>query len=227
MAYGAVATWAFLATWHTEYLEGAEASLARDARGAVHLPSPAGPLEAAAVAAHKTEAAEKKRALGSGSSGGGGGDVGTSGYGSGSGYRAGGGTGSRSRSGPGSTRRTPASRLLPKPVGAHPPAFILQEMEDNGGGNAWAECEGWAWLPLESAASLLGSPMLDGMLAGIWQGARKGNVSHIDRVLKIEERRAKLLGLDAPTKVAETDPEGNAAGPREILLVSPGDKRPT
>jgi len=68
---------------------------------------------------------------------------------------------------------------------------------------------------------------LDGMLAGIWQGARKGNVSDIDRVLKIEERRAKLLGLDAPTKVAETDPEGNAAGPREILLVSPGDKRPT
>lgn len=51
---------------------------------------------------------------------------------------------------------------------------------------------------------------LDGMLAGIWQGARKGNVSHIDRVLKIEERRAKLLGLDAPTKVAETDPDGNA-----------------
>lgn len=43
---------------------------------------------------------------------------------------------------------------------------------------------------------------LDGMLGGIWVDARKGNLSAIDRVLKIMERRAKLLGLDAPTKHA-------------------------
>lgn len=30
-----------------------------------------------------------------------------------------------------------------------------------------------------------------------------------DRILKVMERRAKLLGLDAPTKTAMTNPEGN------------------
>jgi hypothetical protein len=39
---------------------------------------------------------------------------------------------------------------------------------------------------------------LDALLSGIWLEARKGNVSKIDRVLKIMERRATLLGLDAP-----------------------------
>lgn len=43
---------------------------------------------------------------------------------------------------------------------------------------------------------------LDGMLAGIWPSARKGNVTAIDRVLKIMERRTKLLGLDAPVRLA-------------------------
>lgn len=43
---------------------------------------------------------------------------------------------------------------------------------------------------------------LDGMLAGLWNDARKGSVSAIDRVLKIMERRAKLLGLDAPVRLA-------------------------
>ncbi len=43
---------------------------------------------------------------------------------------------------------------------------------------------------------------LDGMLRGLWAKAKKGNVGAIDRVLKISERRSKLLGLDMPTKVA-------------------------
>lgn len=67
---------------------------------------------------------------------------------------------------------------------------------------------------------------LDGMLTGLWPRARKGEVAAVDRVLKIGERRAKLLGLDAPTKVAETDPDGNAVGPRRIELVAPGDNGP-
>jgi hypothetical protein len=67
---------------------------------------------------------------------------------------------------------------------------------------------------------------LDGMLLGLWPRARKGEVAAVDRVLKIAERRAKLLGLDAPTKVAETDPVGNAVGPRRIELVAPGDDSP-
>lgn len=43
---------------------------------------------------------------------------------------------------------------------------------------------------------------LDAMLAGLWPEARKGGQGAVDRVLKIMERRAKLLGLDAPVKLA-------------------------
>ena len=42
---------------------------------------------------------------------------------------------------------------------------------------------------------------LDDLLAGLWALARKGNVAAVDRALKIEERRAKLLGLDAAEKL--------------------------
>lgn len=49
---------------------------------------------------------------------------------------------------------------------------------------------------------------LDGMLAGLWTDARKGNHGAVDRVLRIMERRAKLLGLDAPVKIAPTNKDG-------------------
>lgn len=39
---------------------------------------------------------------------------------------------------------------------------------------------------------------LDAMLLGLWQRASKGEVAAIDRVLRIQERRSRLLGLDAP-----------------------------
>jgi len=42
---------------------------------------------------------------------------------------------------------------------------------------------------------------LDDMLLSIWGEVRKGHLGAIDRALKIQERRAKLLGLDAPTKI--------------------------
>jgi len=42
---------------------------------------------------------------------------------------------------------------------------------------------------------------LDGMLAGLWTSAKKGDVYAIDRVLKIMERRSRLLGLDAPARI--------------------------
>jgi polyphosphate kinase 2 (PPK2 family) len=41
---------------------------------------------------------------------------------------------------------------------------------------------------------------LDAMLMGLWTTANKGNHGAVDRVLRIMERRARLLGLDAPTK---------------------------
>ena len=43
---------------------------------------------------------------------------------------------------------------------------------------------------------------LDGMLAKVYPAAESGDVQAVDRVLKIEERRAKLLGLDAPVRTA-------------------------
>ncbi|TCO47314.1 hypothetical protein [Actinocrispum wychmicini] len=39
---------------------------------------------------------------------------------------------------------------------------------------------------------------LDSMLMGLWRAARDGDASAVDRVLKIMERRAKILGLDTP-----------------------------
>jgi len=44
---------------------------------------------------------------------------------------------------------------------------------------------------------------LDDLLAGLWGDARQGNVQKIDRVLKIMQRRAALLGLDAPARFAD------------------------
>lgn len=50
---------------------------------------------------------------------------------------------------------------------------------------------------------------IDRMIQGVWPKATTGNdYPAIDRVLRLMERRAKLLGLDAPTKIAPTSPDG-------------------
>jgi len=41
---------------------------------------------------------------------------------------------------------------------------------------------------------------LDRLQLGAWPDASRGHLGAIDRVLRIMERRAKLLGLDAPDK---------------------------
>ena len=41
---------------------------------------------------------------------------------------------------------------------------------------------------------------LDRLLRAVWPDALKGNHGAIDRALRIADRRAKLLGLDAPTR---------------------------
>lgn len=41
---------------------------------------------------------------------------------------------------------------------------------------------------------------LDVAYAAIWQGVKNGDLKSIEQSLKIMERRAKLLGLDAPVK---------------------------
>lgn len=42
---------------------------------------------------------------------------------------------------------------------------------------------------------------LDEMLKGLWIRARRGDEKAVDRVLKIIERRCKMLGIDAPDRV--------------------------
>ncbi len=43
---------------------------------------------------------------------------------------------------------------------------------------------------------------LDGLLLKLYPSAANGDLQAIDRVIKIGERRAKLLGLDAPVRTA-------------------------
>src|SRR5699024_12051924 len=43
---------------------------------------------------------------------------------------------------------------------------------------------------------------LDALQRAIWERAIDGDLSAMDRVIKIVDRRARLLGLDAPQQVA-------------------------
>ncbi len=49
---------------------------------------------------------------------------------------------------------------------------------------------------------------LDTLWNALYPGGLAGNLSNIDRLLKILDRRGKLLGTDAPVKTALTDPTG-------------------
>jgi hypothetical protein len=51
---------------------------------------------------------------------------------------------------------------------------------------------------------------LDSALAAITPKIEAGSLEACDRMLKIESRRAALLGLDAPTRLAPTSPDGKA-----------------
>lgn len=57
---------------------------------------------------------------------------------------------------------------------------------------------------------------LDSLLAGVWQRAAQGEPAAIDRVLKIMDRRARLLGLDAPAQHDVT----SAGGPIDFSALS-------
>jgi hypothetical protein len=65
---------------------------------------------------------------------------------------------------------------------------------------------------------------LDGMLAGLWPDARRGSQGAVDRVLKIMERRARLLGLDAPMRLAHAgDPDGPPVKAELVHTLSDND----
>ncbi len=50
---------------------------------------------------------------------------------------------------------------------------------------------------------------LDDMLLAIWAQVKNGNFGAIDRAIKVAGRRAELLGLDAPVKIAPTNIKGD------------------
>lgn len=63
---------------------------------------------------------------------------------------------------------------------------------------------------------------LDSMLLSLWPNRASPRVA--DTILRLSERRAKLYGLDAPTKVASTTPDGDLPEPPkdiQIILVKP------
>lgn len=68
--------------------------------------------------------------------------------------------------------------------------------------------EALAELPVESAEEVrkLENARLDQMHLGIWTRARRGDEKAIAAVLRIQERRAKMNGTDAP---AQTEELGN------------------
>jgi hypothetical protein len=49
---------------------------------------------------------------------------------------------------------------------------------------------------------------LDRLYLSVWAKAKGGDLMAIERALQISARRSKLLGLDAPTKIAPTTPDG-------------------
>lgn len=69
-----------------------------------------------------------------------------------------------------------------------------------------------------SAIRALEIDRLDRLQLGIWSSASTGHLGAIDRILKIMERRAKLLGIDSPTLVAEI-PIEEAMSPEEAAAI--------
>lgn len=49
---------------------------------------------------------------------------------------------------------------------------------------------------------------LDRMWTPVYTRAVKGDLPYVDRALRIQERRAKITGIDAPTKVESTGADG-------------------
>ncbi len=60
---------------------------------------------------------------------------------------------------------------------------------------------------------------LNQMLESLDWKLAMGDYNAIDRALRIMDRRARYLGLDAPTKIAPTDPTGKQQASARIELV--------
>jgi hypothetical protein len=52
--------------------------------------------------------------------------------------------------------------------------------------------------------ALLDLRRIDTLIHGLWEDAKSGKLGAVDRVVRLMERRAEILGYDAPTKTIET-----------------------
>ena len=165
MEYGPLAVWAFLATWHDEYLEAAEDRLRKDTRGAVQLPAPFGPLEA--LTAKDASAGRAARAC----------------------------------------------KQAPKRGASQ---TWHEHMCLSGGGEAWVECDGFSWCPVDAREVktsaprvLLGSPVFDSMLAGV-QDPGKAVMAELLRA------RGEVLASGCRRRSSVTGTSGRLQAAREV-----------
>jgi hypothetical protein len=80
---------------------------------------------------------------------------------------------------------------------------IAQQMQLSGPGQAYKIVQRALKRSIQEPADdvrALELSRLDTMHQGLWPRAKDGDTFSVDRVLKIQERRAKYLGLDAPEK---------------------------
>lgn len=69
---------------------------------------------------------------------------------------------------------------------------------------------------------ILEAERLDRLMLGLWKQASGGDTDAVDRVLRIMDRRARLLGLDAPPKAPIPPQPGT--GPPDDAPRSPDNK---
>lgn len=67
---------------------------------------------------------------------------------------------------------------------------------------------------------------LDDWTTGLTPKARKGDHMAVNALVRIQERRARLLGIDAPTKIAPTEPDGSPLQLRSVSVTAALDRMP-
>ena len=65
---------------------------------------------------------------------------------------------------------------------------------------------------------------LDNLQRALWQDAMRGNPQSVDKVLKVMDHRAKIAGLYAPAKIANTDLSGE--NPSDGIYLLPATLSP-
>lgn len=97
---------------------------------------------------------------------------------------------------------------------------IADELAYAGRQGAYKAVESALKLTLQEPAEALrrlSSERLDRATLAIWRAVSAGDLRAIETMLRIEARRARLLGLDAPARSELSGPEG---GPIELAAVA-------